>query len=170
MGLHGSLLAGKDVSDAGIRVDESVATIDGNEITDAGTVGIFLFDSRVNVTRNKILSSTHHGILAFGKQCRANVQSNVLSGNGKKGGAHIFLDKRMGSRLAANKFSKPGPLGDVFYGELTKEMVTRVNEMHKRMEQRRPDRAILGPGPTENFFKTGKEDHAHDDKGHGKDH
>jgi parallel beta-helix repeat protein len=155
---------------AGIRVDESVVTIDGNEVTDAGTVGIFLFDSRVNVTRNKILSSTHHGILAFGKQCRANVQSNVLSGNGKKGGAHIFLDKSMGSRLSANKFSKPGPLGDVFYGEFPKEMVTRVNEMHRRMQQRRPDGAILGPGPTENFFKTGKEDHDHDGKGHGKDH
>jgi len=152
---------------AGIRVDDSVATIDNNEVTGAGTVGLFLHDSRVTATRNAIRSSTHHGIVVIGKECRANLSANVLSGNGKEGGANIYAGKATACRMAANEFKDTPALGNVFNGKSDYGILAKALIPKEAMKRFRPDPAILGPGPTENFFKTGKEDHTHDEAAHG---
>jgi len=155
---------------AGIRVDDSVATVHGNTITKAGSVGMFLHDSRVTVTRNKVSQSSHHGIVVIGEGCRANISANELSGNGKDGGANIYLGKDTASRLAANQHEKAGRLGDVYHGRSNYGILPNVGDARQLMTNFRPDPAILGPGPTENFFKTGKEDHSHDEEDHGHKH
>ena len=155
---------------AGIRADRSVVTIDGNTITEAGAVGMFLYDSRVTVTQNRVSQSSHHGIVVIGKECRANISANVLTGNGKDGGANVYLGKDTGFRLAANDLREPGRLGNVFHGRSNYGILAKAGDPAEQMKNFRPDLAILGPGPTENFFKTGKEDHSHDKGGHGHKH
>ena len=155
---------------AGIRVDDSVATIDGNTVVEAGTAGLYLHDSRVTATRNTVRACTHNGIVVIGQACRANVSANVLDGNGKDGGAHIYLDPKSASRLAANTFRNAGRLGDVYRGQSKYGMPFAAAEPAMKMKQFRAHAAILGPGPTENFFKTGKDDHTHGPGDQGHDH
>lgn len=45
--------------EAGIRVDDSVATIYGNTVAKGGSVGLYLHDSRVTATRNTVRACTH---------------------------------------------------------------------------------------------------------------
>jgi hypothetical protein len=153
---------------AGIRVDDSVATIDSNKVLKAGTVGIYLHDARATLTRNDVRESTHHGIAVTGTACRANVTANVLDGNGKDGGAHIYLDKDGAMRRASNEFRNAGRLGNVYQGKSKYGMPSAAEPAIKIGRFRPDDAALLGPGHTENFFKTGKEDHAHgpDDQAH----
>jgi len=148
---------------AGVRADDSVVTIDGNTIAESGAVGIFLHDSRATVTQNKVSGSTHHGIVLFGDHCCANVTANVFSGNGKEGGANVYLGKDTASRLAENQFQNAGRLGDVFRGRSDYGILANFGDPAETMRKFRPDPALLGPGPTENFFKSGKEDHSHGD-------
>jgi len=151
---------------AGIRLDDAVATLDANTITNAGTVGMLLNGSRVSVTRNTVSSSTHHGIALVGKECRANVSANVFSGNGKKGGANIFVASDAALRLAENDFQDRARLGNVFYSKSDSALPGGKDDPTAMMNKFRPDPALLGPGPTENFFKAGKDDHAHPEGEH----
>lgn len=151
---------------SGVRVDDSVATIHNNEIANAGTVGLFLHDSRVTVTRNRVHDSNHHGMVLIGKECRVNLSANLVEGNGKEGGANIYLGKDTASRLAANVFKAAPALGNVFRGKSDYGILSKVLDPQEVVSRSRPALAILGPGPTKNYFKTGEEDHTHDEASH----
>jgi len=156
--VSGNQIAGPQKT--GIRVDNSVATLDNNHITRAGAVGMMLNNSRVTVTRNKINGSAHHGILIAGKESRASVAANILEDNAGSGGAHIFLAKESACRLAANEFRSKARLGDVFRSK-TDAPIAAADKPTEMIKKFRMDPALLGPGPTENYFKTGKPDHPH---------
>ena len=157
--VSGNQIAGPQKT--GIRVDDSVATLDSNHITRAGAVGMMLNNSRVTVTRNKINGSAHHGILIAGKESRASVVANIFEDNARSGGANIFLGKESACRIAANEFRTKPVLGDVCRSK-TDAPAASADKPAEMIKKFRIDPALLGPGPTENYFKTG--DHDHDTK------
>jgi len=78
----------------------------------------------------------------------------------------LDLRRVTASRLAANVFKAAPALGNVFRGKSDYGILSKVLDPQEVVSRSRPALAILGPGPTKNYFKTGEEDHTHDEASH----
>ncbi|MHC5037020.1 MAG: right-handed parallel beta-helix repeat-containing protein [Planctomycetota bacterium] len=107
---------------AGVMVTGSLpVTLEGNRILRSGTVGVLASGYRLNLKKNIITDSAHHGVLVHASAGLVVVEGNTIRGNGKRGGAGIFAPHPEQIRLGKNEVKENGRLGDVVIGGRKKD-------------------------------------------------